>query len=64
MMRTDGSLFHIDFGYILGEEPHKAVNEGVGSLPTALPHICTGTGLIPPTSAPGLASTLPHLRRK
>lgn len=30
MMRTDGCIFHIDFGYILGEEPTKAVNEGVG----------------------------------
>jgi hypothetical protein len=26
-------------------------------------HICTGTGLIPATSAPGLGSPLPHLRR-
>jgi hypothetical protein len=26
-------------------------------------HICTGTGLIPATSAPGLASPLPHLCR-
>ena len=26
-------------------------------------HICTGTGLTPATSAPGLGSPLPHLRR-
>jgi hypothetical protein len=26
-------------------------------------HICAGTGLTPPTSAPGLRSALPHLRR-
>jgi hypothetical protein len=26
-------------------------------------HICTGTGLAPPTSAPGLGSPLPHLHR-
>ena len=26
-------------------------------------HICTGTGLTPPTAAPGLGSPLPHLRR-
>ena len=26
-------------------------------------HICAGTGLTPPTSAPGLVSPLPHLRR-
>ena len=26
-------------------------------------HICTGTGLTPPTSAPGLGSPLPHLHR-
>ena len=29
----------------------------------APPHICTGTGLTPPTSAPGLGSPLPHLHR-
>ncbi len=28
-----------------------------------LSHICTGTGLTPPTSAPGLGSPLPHLHR-
>ncbi len=26
-------------------------------------HICAGTGLAPPTSAPGLGSPRPHLRR-
>ena len=26
-------------------------------------HICAGTGLTPPTSAPGLGSPRPHLRR-
>ena len=26
-------------------------------------HICAGTGLAPPTSAPGLGSPLPHLHR-
>ena len=26
-------------------------------------HICTGTGLIPPTSAPGLGSSRTHLHR-
>lgn len=28
MLREDGALFHIDFGFILGEEPTKAVREG------------------------------------
>lgn len=28
MLRQDGCLFHIDFGFILGEEPTKAVREG------------------------------------
>ena len=29
MMRTDGCIFHIDFGYILGEEPTKAQSRHV-----------------------------------
>jgi hypothetical protein len=29
----------------------------------AVSHICAGTGLTPPTSAPGLGSPLPHLRQ-
>lgn len=28
MLRQDGCLFHIDFGFILGEEPTKAIREG------------------------------------
>jgi hypothetical protein len=38
----------------------KKPSAGLWAQPS---HICTGTGLTPATSAPGLGSALPHLRR-
>jgi hypothetical protein len=34
-----------------------------GELQARAAHICVGTGLKPPTSAPGLGSPRPHLHR-
>ena len=43
---------------------HYQYNDHRANYPNVCPsHICAGTGLIPPTSAPGLGSPLPHLRR-